>query len=502
MARELFPFQQVNKTHTYDALKKYQSILVCAPTGSGKTVMFSDIAKEATNKTRKIMILVNRDELVSQTRDELLEWGVRPLLIVPNKGYPHSYSSHSCYVASVDTLRNRNLPDINLLIVDEAHLANFDPIVMKYKAMGVKIAGYTATPMRIGKEKPLKDLYEYIVQEITVAQLIALHEDFPEQGLCEPIYYEAHSGNEKIKTDSGKGDYSERQQLEYYNKKELYAGVVNSYKQFLDGQKTIVFCINREHSEKTAEEFRANGIAAVSMDGTKSKGERRQTIKDFRAGKFLVLTNCQLYTYGFDVKDITGVILYRQTKSLPLYLQMVGRGARPSPNKYTFNVIDHGGNIKRLGFWHQDRVWELDPKPKGGGGVAPVKSCPELKGGCGALLATSVSKCKYCGYEFEIKAGEEITKDVQYRQLIDDKVKIKSSENTLKKGDERAEYVRSLKLTHREELTKLYELNLDSNGKLFYPTAKETIKAFAQKTARSEKWAYIILSQWTKIKTK
>lgn len=498
MEISLFPFQQHIKKRKYEELRNHSAVLVAAPTGSGKTVMFSAVIKQAIDNNKRVMVLVNRIELVEQTEGTLNRFGIRPRLIIPES----SHAPSNCYVASVRTLMNRTLPDIDLLIVDEAHLSDFDEVISKYKAIGVKILGYSATPMRLSKKKPIKDVYDYILQEITVAQLIALHEEYPEQGLCEPIYYEAHSGDEKIKTDSKTGDYSEKEQFEYFNKKELYAGVVDSYKKFLDGQKTIVFCINREHSERTAEEFRANGIEAVSMDGTRSKSERKQVITDFKSGKFKVLTNCQLYTYGFDVKDITGVILYRQTKSLPLYLQMVGRGARPSPDKYIFTVLDHGGNIKRLGFWHQDRVWELDPKPKGGGGVAPVKSCPELKGGCGALLAASASKCKYCGYEFEIKAGEEITKDVQYRQLIDDKVKIKSSENTLKKGDERAEYVRSLKLTHREELTKLYELNLDSNGKLFYPTAKETIKAFAQKTARSEKWAYIILSQWTKIKTK
>jgi superfamily II DNA or RNA helicase len=488
---ELFDYQKRIKAKTYGGLRLYNAIICYAPTGAGKTVMFSDIISDGIKAGKKVMVLVNRVELIYQTENTLKSFGIQPKLIIPNKGQGVA----DIYVASVQTLRNRDFPNINLLIVDECHLTDFDPVVAKYKEIGVKVIGFTATPLRLSKKKPLLGVYEHIVQEVSIKELIEINQNNPKQGLVEPIYYEAHSGNEDIKTDYKTGDYSDREQFEYYNKTELYAGVVDSYNKLLKGKKTIVFCINVKHSENTARQFNDSGIRAISLDGATNKNERKRAIEAFEKGEYDVLCNCNLFTYGFDVKSILGVILYRQTKSLALYLQMIGRGARPYPNKHTFTVIDHGGNIKRLGFWHEDKIYSLKQEKEKEGGVAPVKDCPELKGGCGALLHLSATQCKFCGFVFEKEERQEITEKIEIRQLVDEKLEIKSKYEEIGVNIAQQVIDNYGHLKPRELLQQLYQSTLVAN-KFHYPTAKNAIFAFAKLKKYNHHWAYKTLSTW------
>jgi hypothetical protein len=58
-------------------------------------------------------------------------------------------------------------------------------------------------------------------------------------------------------------------------------------------------------------------------------------------------------------------------------------------------VLDHGGNIKRHGFFEDDPVWSLDSSTKDAGeeGTRPTIECPK----CSAIYRGG--KCRSCGYE-------------------------------------------------------------------------------------------------------
>lgn len=83
---ELFDYQKRIKAKTYEGLRNYDAIICYAPTGAGKTVMFSDIINDAVKGNKKVMVLVNRQELITQTEETLNHFGIYPKLIIPNKG--------------------------------------------------------------------------------------------------------------------------------------------------------------------------------------------------------------------------------------------------------------------------------------------------------------------------------------------------------------------------------------------------------------------------------
>src|SRR5690606_33745345 len=135
------------------------------------------------------------------------------------------------------------------------------------------------------------------------------------------------------------------------------------------------------NSLELLEEFTSKGYDARHLDATMPSGERKSVLDWFHRSESGILLNVGILTTGFDEPSVETVILYRATKSLPLYLQMVGRGSRIAPGKHEFNILDFGNNILTHGFWHEVRPWELtlrdmQEKPKG---EEILKNCPNCE---------------------------------------------------------------------------------------------------------------------------
>jgi len=384
------------------------AVVLCSPTGSGKTVTFADIAKESVTNGFTVMIAVDRSELLDQAKDKLKEYGLNPSIITAGRT---ARVKSNCYVATVQTLKRRVFPEIDLLIIDEAHKQIFDPVVVEYKKRGVMCVGATATPARTGRMTQMSDIYDDIVEAINIPDLI-------EQGFLVPaITYSVKKDVTDLKVKGG--DYEASQAAAMFDKKYLYDGMIEKYQKLTPGTKAICFNQNVENSIKAARAFNDAGISAMHVDGATPKKQRDDIFAAFKKGLFTVLCNVDIATTGFDEWTIETVIVNRVTMSLPLWLQMCGRGSRITPEKFQgvagylqkthFNILDMGGNLYRLGFWEHEREWSLTHKTRKTEGVAPVKECPEAPetlntegppAGCGAMLHASAPKCKFCGYIF------------------------------------------------------------------------------------------------------
>lgn len=393
----LRPYQIKGKAEVYQAFASgIQALIFCMPTGAGKTVSFADMAQDFIKQGMPVMVLCNRRELISQAERKLKKSGLHPTLIIPS--YRDKVSN--LYLASVDTLKNRKYPEIKVLIIDEAHIRDFDPIALYYKAQGVKIIGATATPTRDGKafieEYPdysgqLSDIYQTIITPTTITEL--LQDEF----LVPGIHYgaEMDMSDVEVKRGSKVVDYSEKSLFEKFNKPVMYGGVVDKYLKLTPDTKALVFNINVEHSIKQTEEFRLRGIASAHVDGKTPTAERHKIFNDFKHGHIKVLNNCSVATTGYDEPSIETVIVNRSTMSVSLWLQMCGRGSRPCTeiNKTFFHIIDMGSNIPTHLWWHLEREYFLDKKYMSNKeGVGPIRECEQ----CEALIPLSYTSCPYC----------------------------------------------------------------------------------------------------------
>lgn len=402
MSFQLYDYQIESKEELRHGFQSHTAQILCIPTGGGKTVVFSDISKGAISYGNSVMIVCDRKELIQQSFDKVKSYGLNPVKIVPGQTQIKS----DCYVASVDTLSRRQLfPEVDLLIIDEAHKAKFDKLVDYYREhRQTIIIGATATPVRIGKQRSLHTLYDRIVDVVDVKELIS-------RGKLTPaIYYAAKIDISELQTD--RLEYREDELFKFYNKQTLYDGVVDNYFKFCKGEPTIVFNVNREHSRNVAEELRKKGVRAEHVDGSFTDFERARILNSFYSGQIDVVCNCSILTTGYDNPRVKNIILNRATKSLSLFLQMCGRGSRIDEGKEQFRVIDMGSNIKEHGFWDDPRDWYLQKKENiKKKGTAPVKDCPQ----CEALVHASSPVCPHCQYLFPKKI-KKLTK-AEFEQI-------------------------------------------------------------------------------------
>ena len=393
---------------TDDVIRKLSKRKVIAQlaTGGGKTVCFSSITKRYIDKHEKsVLILVHRKELLQQTRRSLhnafnLDCQI---IIAGMKSIPYN----RIYVGMVETVKRRidQLHNIGMIIIDEAHIANFNLIHNHFPES--YFIGFTATPLAAAKDKPLKNYYNDIVCGVDIADLIKIG------SLCANETYAAKDSVNRKELSIKAGEFDNALMGLEFSQPQHVKNVVKIYKEKAEGTKAIVFNVNIEHSLKVTDAFKEAGYNCRHFDGETDSNERTEVLSWFENTPGAILCNVGIATTGFDEPTIETVIVNRSTMSMPLWLQMTGRGARPTKFKKTFTIIDMGGNAITHGDWCDMHNWEYlfwNP-PKKGEGVAPVKDCPK----CMRIIHAKVMVCPECGHEFprpKQKVEEELSEFV------------------------------------------------------------------------------------------
>lgn len=374
------------------------NVMLQLPTGSGKTYTFCELAKRHfAENIEKVLILVHRQELLQQAFDSL---GERCFRIEKGvKSIPHDYDY---YVAMVETVNRRleKLPNFGLVIIDEAHIGNFRKLPFFNTC---KVVGVSATPVA---ERPLKPLFGTLVMPTTIRTLI----DSGYLLNCD-VYGFASDLVSAQKFKIKGGDFDEKQMQDFYSSEKMVRNVIDGYWSKIAGKKTLIFNVNVAHNEAVYEAFKREGLNVYSVTGETPTAERKETIKAFKEDKHGIMCNVGVLSTGYDEPSIQAVVLNRATKSLPLYLQMIGRGSRLFDGKDKFTVIDLGGNTVRHGaydsFFDWKTMFENGTKKEKGTkeSAAPIKECPN----CGFLQHTRKIECEQCGHDFiaERKAQEE-----------------------------------------------------------------------------------------------
>jgi superfamily II DNA or RNA helicase len=376
----------------------HKRVILCAPTGFGKTITFTYIVSEHLKRGGKALIITDRIELLKQTGGAFESFGLKPEMItagsVPNlKG--------SCFVGMVETIARRReslsifFASLTLIVFDEAHKQSFNKL-FDLIAHETFVIGATATPYRDGSQKSLDAFYTDLVQSVGINDLIRLGY------LSKPRYFGVDvdlSGVRKIA-----GEYDPDGTAKAFEEQRIYEGVSENLARLCPNAKALLFAPNVESSRKITKLLLLEGFNAMHLDATFSESERESVLSDFKRARSVILCNVGILTTGFDAPDVDCIILYRATASLPLYLQMIGRGGRVMEGKEAFTILDFGNNVKRHDFWHSEREWSLAKVEKRKSQtVGAVKNCPK----CRALVPVSTRNCGYCGFTFKTKKEEQ-----------------------------------------------------------------------------------------------
>jgi DNA repair protein RadD len=334
-----------------------RSILLVAPTGSGKTVIAAAII---AGTARRVLVVAHRREIVNQTSDKLSARGV-PHGIIQAGDDDKLRPMAAVQVASIQTLHARairsstmEIPLADLVVIDEAHHAcamTYRKVVEAYP--DAIVLGLTATPCR-GDGRGLGGIFKTMIECPQVPDLI-------EQGYLvkSRVYAPVDPDLRGVKTQAG--DYVESQLAERMDKDQLVGDIVTHWFKYGEGRKTVAFACSVGHSVHIRDEFFKAGVRAEHLDGSTAIDERAAILGRLASGETEVVCNCMVLTEGFDLPDMGCIILARPTKKMGLYRQMIGRGLRPAEGKTDVVILDHSGAVFRHGL-PEDRVaWTLDP---------------------------------------------------------------------------------------------------------------------------------------------
>ena len=133
--------------------------VVVAPTGAGKTVLAAHLCAMATQRNKRVLFTVPALSLIDQSVDRFRQNGISAIGVIQGMHELTDYTQ-PVQVCSVQTLARREIPEADMVIVDECHIMFklYDEWMSDPKWQNVPFIGLTATPLAKGMGKIWDDV--------------------------------------------------------------------------------------------------------------------------------------------------------------------------------------------------------------------------------------------------------------------------------------------------------------------------------------------------------
>ena len=318
-------------------------MVVSLPTGAGKTVIFSELAKMAR---RQVLVLAHREELLGQARAKLdAALGGRHVVSI-ERGAQTASADAKVLVCSIRSLHEERLArvvrgrDFGLVIYDECHHAAAEDNMRVLRQLGVfdanwdgTLLGFTATTAR-GDGKGLDAVFETIAYSRSLPEMI-------NDGFLAPLRgFRIATGADLTRVSSSGLDFSGEELSEAVDIEDRNALVARSIQELARDRRTIAFCVTVNHARHLCIALNRLGVAAGIVYGEMPSEARAGVLADFRKGQIQVLANVAVLTEGFDDPGVSCIAMARPTRSEGMYTQCVGRGTRLHPGKRDCLILD------------------------------------------------------------------------------------------------------------------------------------------------------------------
>lgn len=383
----LRPYQQYPLDKRFDHLD--DNVIIQMPTGTGKgNIILHEIIRNI-DEDRKVLVIVPNVYLVDNIADRLKDqarnyynYGFHGVHTGSEKIYEMPITI-GVYKSMYNALKNGDIDDrtYDVIIVDECHRVRSNTYDELLQLKAVK-TGYTATPNRLDG-KPLNKVFNQIYKSPNVDWFI-------ENKYLSPYKLFSISDGEIADNIKTHADQLELQQ-QILNNEIKIGELVNHWRKYALGMKTIIFASGIEHgkaiTKKLNKEFEGKYIFQF-IDSSTPISQRRSILSDFRENRITGLVNVEILTEGVDIDNAECVIMDRFTNSVVLWLQCIGRCLRYKPNKLAV-ILDLVGNARIHGSPSFDHDWSLDGQPLMNDNF--TLSCS----GCGIPLITKARAVKF-----------------------------------------------------------------------------------------------------------
>jgi len=376
-------YQQIAINRVIEAVAQGQDrVLLAMATGTGKTYTAFNIIWRLwkTGRAKRVLFLADRNILVDQTMiNDFKPFGTVMTKLdrsLVDKEGGHVDTSYEIYLGLYQGIMGgedreaiynkfpRNFFD--LIIIDECHRGSAADdsawrIILEYFKSAIQI-GMTATPKETKYISNIgyfgKPVYEYSLKQgiddgfLAPFKVIRVDLDLDLQGWRPEAGMLDDNGNvidDKI--------YNQKDFDKAIVFPERTKAVANRVSRFLHEtnpmDKTIVFCANIDHAERTRQAFINDPlnkelveqddryVMRITGDNNEGKAELDNFIDPKRPYP-VIATTSKLMSTGVDAQTCHVIVLDQRIQSMTEFKQIIGRGTRLRPDygKYFFTIID------------------------------------------------------------------------------------------------------------------------------------------------------------------
>ncbi len=295
-------------------------------TGTCKGAEIAYIARDAMVKGSRVLVLVNRDNLVEQLNSSLIEQGLYPRIErAMDKASPMS----SLVVGSIQTLQKERLQKwgrnhFNLVITDEAHFAAADTFKNTLSHFSASYHVFFSATIERHDKAGLWAGVQEVVYSYPLTQAI---EDgwlvpFEFEELPVPIVVSDKEATKKM--------WTEKDETNLFSTNNSLPRLFAESASRVTDKHALMFWPNCDASKEADKHFRDIGMETRHVDGYMTKNAITDVLDWFRIPGPKALHNADLLSYGYDNPIVDCVGIMRLQRSIPMLKQRLGRGTRPA----------------------------------------------------------------------------------------------------------------------------------------------------------------------------
>ena len=309
--------------------------VIKSPTGSGKTLIMAGLVKALEG--RKMVILFNAKQLLTQTYDFLKNCGIDNVGLCFGDGYIYG-DIMLATVQSIEGILDTHLEEAEVLMVDECHeFCNGKTTLAAIQSFpnAVYRFGFTATPPRDSIPRyNLEGAFGKVIQKVETSNLVEAGK------LTKPIIqlidrsYEASGLDE----DMSYLDVYDTFIVNNEARNEIIKNIVETIRSKHGKARILILTKSLDHG-RTLQNLL--GEHAEFLEGANSLSERYQSISRFRKHDGpRILIGTKILQTGVNIEEVTHFINARGMKSEIATIQALGRALRKHETKEVVHVYD------------------------------------------------------------------------------------------------------------------------------------------------------------------
>src|SRR3990167_4521246 len=343
-ALQLRQYQSESIEHLRNGfIQKHKRQILAASTGSGKSLIALHLIQQVVDKGKRVLFVCDRRILIEQFSKHLDSYGIDHSVIMAGDWRDRPPAQEN--VASIQTLeRMDSWPAVDLIIIDEIH-AVMRQSLKKFLTNNpnLNVVGLTATPY----QKDLPDYFTSVTNVVTMDELV-------DDGFLVNfrIFGATEIDTKGVKVSMGEWQKDELEKRGLKVVGDVVADYIKIYTEVWGTPKpSIVFSSGISHGTELVRKFAEHGLNFVQLSYKDTDEYKYEVLQEFAKPDtdILGLVSSEILVKGFDSPKVEHVILARPIrKSFSMFVQMIGRGARPYPDKKFAIIQDNAGNWLRF----------------------------------------------------------------------------------------------------------------------------------------------------------